>query len=103
MLSRLTAALGPDASSPLDVALRDWSLDAWSGGGYSDLIVDMDATDAEATLIVGCPPVHFASSELSPSFPGYVEGAIVAGRLAARRVAMNLRDQSAIATSASGS
>ena len=44
----------------------------------------------------------FASSELSPSFPGYVEGAIVAGRVAAaKRSQAEL--QSAIATSASGS
>ena len=28
-------------------------------------------------------PVFFAASELSPSFPGYIEGAIVAGRAAA--------------------
>jgi monoamine oxidase len=32
------------------------------------------------------PPVHFASSELSPSFPGYVEGAIVAGKQVAAKV-----------------
>jgi monoamine oxidase len=45
--------------------------------------------------------MHFASSELSPSFPGYVEGAIVAGRIAARKIIAEL--QSAIATKASGS
>ncbi len=67
----------------LDFMLRDWTDDRWSGGGYSDLIIDTDATDAEAhpgRRAAG----HFASSELSPSFPGYVEGAIVAGRIAAR-------------------
>ncbi|MDP3898549.1 MAG: FAD-dependent oxidoreductase, partial [Mesorhizobium sp.] len=64
MLRRLGDALGPEAAMPLDATLRDWSLDPWSGGGYSDLIVDMDATNAEATLVEGYPPVHFASSEL---------------------------------------
>jgi len=37
-------------------------------------------------LRAGAPPLFFASSELSPSFPGYVEGAIVAGREAAARI-----------------
>jgi len=37
---------------------------------------------------------------VSPSFPGYVEGAIVAGRIAARKIT---EAQSAIATRASGS
>ncbi|RWF13751.1 FAD-dependent oxidoreductase, partial [Mesorhizobium sp.] len=48
-------------------------------------------------ILAGAPPVYFAASEVSPSFPGYVEGAIVAGRIAAAKI------QSAIATKASGS
>ncbi len=75
--------------------------DRWSGGAYSDLIVDVTARDAERTILAGAPPVHFAASELSPSFPGYVEGAIVAGRIAARKIIA--AHQSPIATSASGS
>lgn len=97
----LTAALGPQAGEPLDVLVRDWTDDRWSGGAYSDLVVDMDATDAEAMLRAGAPPVFFAASELSPSFPGYIEGAIVAGRAGAANILETF--QSAIATSASGS
>jgi monoamine oxidase len=37
-------------------------------------------------LCAGLPGITFASSELSPSYPGYIEGAIVAGRAAAARV-----------------
>ena len=91
MLRRLTLALGPEAGAPLDAVLRDWSFDPWSGGAYSDLIVDIGATDAEVRLVEGCPPIHFACSEISPSFPGYVEGALVAGRLAAERVLTDLK------------
>jgi monoamine oxidase len=86
MLRRLALALGPKAGTPLDAVLRDWSFDPWSGGAYSDLIVDMEATEAETKLVGGCPPIHFAASELSPSYPGYVEGALIAGRLAAERM-----------------
>jgi len=86
IVDRLIAALGEKAGSPLDVHIRDWSFDRWCGGGYSDLIVDMNARNAEDVIRAGAPPIHFACSEISPSFPGYVEGAIVAGRLAARRL-----------------
>jgi monoamine oxidase len=99
--ARLVAALGPGAADSVDFSQRDWIHDRWSGGAYSDLIIDATARDAERTILAGAPPVHFAASELSPSFPGYVEGAIVAGRIAARKVIADL--QSPIATSASGS
>lgn len=86
VVRRLIAALGPEAGEFLAFTLRDWVDDRWSGGGYSDLIMNMDARNAEAVLLEGAGPIHFASSELSPSFPGYVEGAIVAGRIAAKKV-----------------
>ena len=69
---------GPDS--------RDWTDDAWSGGAYSDLVMDLSAYDTEDVLRAGDGPIQFASSELSPSFPGYVEGAIIAGRLAASKL-----------------
>ncbi|TIO76609.1 MAG: flavin monoamine oxidase family protein [Mesorhizobium sp.] len=95
--ARLVKALGPEAADIVDLSSRDWTHDRWSGGAYSDLITDATARNAERTILAGAPPVYFSASELSPSFPGYVEGAIVAGRIAARKI------QSAIATSASGS
>ena len=99
--ARLVDALGPDAGDMLDFSRRDWTHDRWSGGAYSDLIVEVTARDAERIILAGAPPVYFAASEVSPSFPGYVEGAIVAGRIAAGKIAAAL--QSAIAAKASGS
>lgn len=84
--ARLVEALGPEAAGILDLSYRDWTDDRWSGGAYGDLIVDVTAVDAEPTILAGAPLLHFASSELSPSFPGYIEGAIVAGRIAARKI-----------------
>ncbi|UDL88041.1 flavin monoamine oxidase family protein [Mesorhizobium sp. PAMC28654] len=101
LIARLEGALGTDATAVLDISWRDWTDDRWSGGAYSDIIADVTATGAEGTILDGAPPVYFAASELSPSFPGYIEGAIVAGRIAARKIIPGL--QSAIATSASGS
>jgi len=90
ILAKLTVALGPKAARPIDVLVRDWTDDRWSGGGYSDTIADLGADpgayDAEDVLRRGLPRVQFAPSELSLSYPGYIEGAIVAGRAAAARV-----------------
>ncbi|TIS56304.1 MAG: flavin monoamine oxidase family protein [Mesorhizobium sp.] len=91
--ARLEEALGTEAAGFTDLSYRDWTGDRWSGGGYSDLIVDATATNAEQTILAGAPPVYFASSELSPSFPGYVEGAIIAGRIAARKIITDLYPQ----------
>lgn len=86
MLRRLTEAFGSTAGAPVDFRMRNWTGDRWSGGGYSDVITGLSAYDTEAVIRAGAPPVHFASSELSSSFPAYVEGAIVAGREVAARV-----------------
>ncbi|MDW5313040.1 flavin monoamine oxidase family protein [Rhizobium sp. PL01] len=98
---RLVEALGEAAADVTGLLIRDWVGDPWSGGGYSDVITDLAAYDAEDILRAGVPPVYFASSELASSFPAYIEGAIIAGREAAVRVIT--AHQSAIATSASGS
>ncbi len=86
ILAKLATALGETARTPTAIALRDWSGDAWSGGGYSDTVCDLRAQDAEDVLREGAGRIQFASSELSPSYPGYIEGAIVAGRMAAERI-----------------
>jgi monoamine oxidase len=83
----LARAIGGAAGEPTGFFARDWTDDPWSGGGYSDVIVRPVARDPEATLRAGLPRLHFACSELSTSFPGYIEGAIVAGKAAARDIA----------------
>ena len=98
---RLVEALGEAAADVMGLLIRDWVGDPWSGGGYSDVITDHQAYDAEDILRAGVQPVHFASSELASSFPAYIEGAIIAGREAAGRVIAD--HQSASATNASGS
>ncbi len=87
---RLVAALGQEAADIRGFSVRDWTDDAWSDGAYSDVIVKPGAIDAEDVLRKGLGPVRFASSELSLSYPGYVEGAIWAGKSAARTVAIEL-------------
>ncbi|MBU0583641.1 MAG: FAD-dependent oxidoreductase [Alphaproteobacteria bacterium] len=90
IVARLSAALGPQAADALDITLRDWSDDRWSGGAYSDIVIDCAASNAEAVLRSGLADISFACSELSPSYPGYIEGALVAGREAAAEVVAQL-------------
>ena len=90
ILDHLAAALGDEARAALDVWHHDWCDDPWSGGGYGDLIVDAGAHTAEDIIRTGQPPLHFVFSELSSSFPGYIEGALIAGRAAAARIAAGL-------------
>ncbi len=91
VLAHLVTAFGAEAGEIADIHAAAWLPGRGeNGGGYSDLIVDGRARDAEARLIAGSPPLVFAASELSPSFPGYIEGAVVAGRAAAERALRSL-------------
>lgn len=96
---RLVAALGEEAGDIIEFSVRDWTDDTWSGGAYSDNVIDPSARDAESPLRQGFGPIRFASSELSPAYPGYIEGAITMGRLAAREAIadrLSLRSSSAM-------
>jgi monoamine oxidase len=90
LLERLTEAYGPAAAEPTSFVERDWQPDEWGGGGYWNVLVDASAPDAIEVLRRGAPRITFASTELAPSFPGYIEGAITAGLAAAADVAERL-------------
>ncbi|MGE0000284.1 MAG: flavin monoamine oxidase family protein [Ilumatobacteraceae bacterium] len=85
-VERLVEAYGPDAAEPISFVERDWAPDDWGAGGYWNVLVDPSQPDAVGVLRAGAPGITFASTELAPSFPGYIEGAITAGLAAAERV-----------------
>lgn len=86
LLDHLVEAYGPEAARPTSFLERDWCPDEWGGGGYWNVLVDSTHRDAVDVLRAGTSGITFASTELAPSFPGYVEGAITAGQQAAERV-----------------
>ncbi len=90
ILALIADAIGPAALTPRAFLERSWLDDTWSGGGYSATIADMTAWDADEVLRAGRPPISFAATELALAFPGYVEGAIAAGRAAAEGVIRRL-------------
>ena len=89
---QLVAALGEEAGNIMELSIRDWTDDTWSGGAYSDVVIDPWAGDVETPLRQGFGPIRLAPSEISPSYPGYIEGAIAMGRIAAREAMEALAD-----------
>jgi monoamine oxidase len=94
VIERLVEGYGPEAASPVSFLERDWRPDRWGAGGYCNEIVDVafapPHVDALGVLRTGVPGISFASTELAPEFPGYIEGALRAGRAAADRVLARL-------------
>ncbi len=91
--ARLVAALGPEAGEMLDMAIRDWSGDRWSGGAYSDLVVDMQARDAEAVLRAGIAAALLRLVRAVAVLSRLYRGAIVAGQEAAAKVIASLAER----------
>ena len=82
-LRHAAAALGPMAAEPIDVQVRDWPPDEWGAGGYCQFVTGLGAPTQIPTLLAGAPRISFAATEYASIFPGYVEGALHAGRRAA--------------------
>ncbi len=90
ILQHASVAFGHEALRPTSVLERVWAHDEWGAGGYCN-VQTIHAPNAAEALAVGLALVTFASTELATRFPGYVEGAIVAGQAAASQVLHRLR------------
>ena len=98
ILQDLAAYWGPEAAEPLELVEQAWNSEPWSGGAFTSFIAPGCWT-SHARLAAGAEggpgPAHhgrvlWAGSEVSPLWPGYFEGAIEAGELAARDAAVLL-------------
>lgn len=93
VLALLRAAVGDagvEVPEPVEVIEHEWSPDAYGAGGYCAVPLVGGLPDAIDVLRRPVGAVYLASTELAPQFPGYVEGAIRAGRDVAREVAQAL-------------
>ena len=93
-VEQLVAMFGPNAAQPVDVLARDWAREEFTATA---------ADESEQLLqhpIYGTPPslaclwdgkLQLASSEMAPSFGGFLEGALEAAEMVAAKITRTLR------------
>ena len=98
ILQDLIAYWGPEAGEPLELVEQAWNSETWTGGAFTSFPAPGCWT-SHARLAAGAeggpgPAGHgrilWAGTEASPRWPGYFEGAIEAGELAAEAAAARL-------------
>jgi monoamine oxidase len=99
ILADLVAYWGEEAGAPLDLVLHRWNAEPWTGGAFTSAPTPgtwtshgrLAAQGGEGPGPADHGRVLWAGTEVSPRWPGYFEGAIEAGELAAARAIRQLR------------
>jgi monoamine oxidase len=77
---------GPRAASPSGYVELDWQQERWSGGCYGTLFGPSVWTRHGTALREPAGPIHWAGTETSPVWCGYMDGAVRSGERAAAEV-----------------
>jgi len=77
---------GPEGAKPIDYIDQDWPADPWSRGCYGPSMGPGVLTTLGPALRASFGRVHWAGTETSPIWTGYIEGAIRSGERAAAEV-----------------
>ncbi|MEV5825454.1 flavin monoamine oxidase family protein [Spirillospora sp. NPDC052242] len=77
---------GDRAKRPVRTAMMRWDNETWSGGGPVGLAPPGVLTGFGPALREPCGPVHWAGTETSDYWTGYMDGAVRSGERAAREV-----------------
>jgi monoamine oxidase len=91
VLGSLVRYVGAKASSPADYLELDWQQERWSGGCYSALFGPNVWTRYGHALIAPAGPIHWAGTETSSAWCGYMDGAVRSGERAAAAGARRTR------------
>lgn len=86
VLKMLVEHFGPEASEPLDYVDHDWTDEEWSGGCYGAFAPPGVFAPYGEELRTPIGPLHWAGTETSPRWTGYIEGAIRSGERAAGEI-----------------
>ena len=90
VVSSLTRYFGAKAGSPADYLELDWQQERWSGGCYGTLFGPNVWTRYGHALSTPAGPIHWAGTETSPIWCGYMDGAVRSGERAAAAVLAEL-------------
>ncbi|MFO8069005.1 MAG: FAD-dependent oxidoreductase [Alkalibacterium sp.] len=83
---RLIEVFGEEAEMYKDYEISEWSGSRYCGGGYGAMVHYKGEPKANEYLKEPFNNVVFASTELGPQFPQFMEGAIRSGQYAAKRL-----------------
>ncbi len=90
VIGSLTRYFGPRAAAPADYLELDWQQERWSGGCYGTLFGPNAWTRYGPALTAPAGPVHWAGTETSSVWCGYMDGAVRSGERAAAAVLAEL-------------
>lgn len=83
ILASLGSLFGPDAAAPGALVIKDWAAEEWTGGCYSAHFPVNVWTSLGSAFREPCGRIHWAGTETSTEWNGYMEGALRSGIRAA--------------------
>ncbi len=86
VLASLAKYFGPAAATPTEYFEQVWAREEYSRGGYAGYMPPGVWTSYGEALHAPCGRLHWAGTETSPIWNGYMEGAIRSGERAAAEV-----------------
>ncbi len=86
-LGSLTTYFGSKAASPVRTAFQRWDNENWSGGGPVGVAGPGVLTEFGPALAAPCGLIHWAGTETSTYWTGYMDGAVRSGERVAKEVA----------------
>lgn len=86
----LVRYFGPEARSPVDFLEKDWAADEFSRGCYGAHFAPGTWTSFGEALTEPCGRIHWAGTECSPVWNGYMEGAVLSGEATAGAILQKL-------------
>jgi monoamine oxidase len=86
ILASLGRLFGPDAAAPDALVIQNWSAEKWTGGCYSAYFPAGVWTSYGSAFRAPCARIHWAGTETSSEWHGYMEGALRSGTRAAREM-----------------
>ena len=93
ILESLERLFGPDAAAPDRLVVQNWSAEEWTLGCYAAYFPPGGWTTYGSAFRTPCGRVHWAGTETSSEWHGYMEGALRSGS----RVAHEMLEADAIA------
>ena len=91
VVERLISFLGPEAANPIDYEDQDWPADPWSRGCYGPSMAPGIMTTVGKVMREPHGRIHWAGTETSTRWTGYIDGAIRSGERAAEEVQARLK------------